>query len=146
MNTVLDVNKMICLFTGESIKLPRTMTKIFEVNDLAVASPETVSRRGMVYMEPVHLGFAPLIQTWQQAFADTYSTKLAKILSPTSMKFCNAITPAYREDLSEAPGLDTLDNQLVQRQPASCGSASSTSITQPSLLLPLQPAALSYSN
>jgi len=64
MNTVLDDNKMLCLVNGERIKLPDTITMLFEVNDLAQASPATVSRCGMVYLEPIHLGLDPIIETW----------------------------------------------------------------------------------
>eukprot|EP00899_Mesostigma_viride_P007437 jgi/Mesvir1/16695/Mv15092-RA.1 len=65
MNTVLDDNRTLCLPNGERIKLNGlTMRMLFEVEDLAVASPATVSRCGMVYVPPEEVGWRPFVKTW----------------------------------------------------------------------------------
>ncbi|XP_070836417.1 dynein axonemal heavy chain 6 [Chaetodon trifascialis] len=64
MNTVLDDNKMLCLANSERIKLSPSIHMVFEVQDLAVASPATVSRCGMVYIDPDELKWMPYVQTW----------------------------------------------------------------------------------
>jgi dynein heavy chain, axonemal len=64
MNTVLDDNMMLCLANGQRIKLRNEMRMLFEVQDLAVASPATVSRCGMVYLTTQQLGWIPFVQKW----------------------------------------------------------------------------------
>ncbi|XP_071833092.1 dynein axonemal heavy chain 6-like isoform X4 [Apostichopus japonicus] len=64
LNTTLDDSKLLCLANGERITLTTGMRLIFEVDNLSQASPATISRCAMVYLDPVDLGWRPFVKTW----------------------------------------------------------------------------------
>ena len=66
MNSVLDDSRRLCLPSSAIIVLNETITMMFEVEDLVHASPATVSRCGMVYMEPSAIGLMPHAKKWME--------------------------------------------------------------------------------
>ena len=70
MNTVLDDNKVLTLLNGDRISLPPQVGLVFEVEDLAVASPATVSRAGMIFVNLNDLGWRPYMQSWVDKIKD----------------------------------------------------------------------------
>ncbi|XP_078713472.1 dynein axonemal heavy chain 10 [Lampetra fluviatilis] len=67
MNSVMDDNKLLTLANGERIRLQNTCALLFEVGDLQYASPATVSRCGMVYVDPKNLEYQPYWQRWRNS-------------------------------------------------------------------------------
>jgi len=64
MNSVMDDNRLLTLANGERIRLQKHCAMLFEVFDLQYASPATISRCGMVYVDPKNLGYEPFWQRW----------------------------------------------------------------------------------
>ncbi|NXJ94967.1 DYH17 protein, partial [Corythaixoides concolor] len=64
LNTVMDDNKVLTLASNERIPLNPTMRLLFEISHLRTATPATVSRAGILYINPTDLGWNPIVSSW----------------------------------------------------------------------------------
>ena len=64
LNTVMDDNKILTLASNERIALTPEMKLLFEISNLKTATPATVSRAGILYINPGDLGWNPYVTSW----------------------------------------------------------------------------------
>ncbi|XP_015241536.1 PREDICTED: dynein heavy chain 11, axonemal-like isoform X3 [Cyprinodon variegatus] len=64
LNTVMDDNKVLTLASNERISLSTSMRLLFEISHLRAATPATVSRAGILYVNPQDLGWSSYAASW----------------------------------------------------------------------------------
>lgn len=89
----MDDNRLLTLANGERIRLQKHCAMLFEVGNLYYASPATVSRAGMVYVDPKNLEFDPY---WQRWIVTTFPDKLK---FSKQIETLNALYEKYVSDL-----------------------------------------------
>jgi len=111
LNTVLDDNKKLCLSSSAVINFTDRMMMLFEVEDLAVASPATVSRCGMVYMEP-NQNMRYLFDSWILLMHPALQEMLKNTLSTL---YDNHFVPAlkYLRERMKEP-IPTTNSNIIQ--------------------------------
>uniref|UniRef100_A0A3B3Y5N1 AAA+ ATPase domain-containing protein n=1 Tax=Poecilia mexicana TaxID=48701 RepID=A0A3B3Y5N1_9TELE len=64
LNTVMDDNKVLTLASNERISLSSSMRLLFEISHLRAATPATVSRAGILFVNPQDLGWSSYVASW----------------------------------------------------------------------------------
>ncbi|CAH2045643.1 unnamed protein product, partial [Iphiclides podalirius] len=75
LNTLMDDNKVLTLASNERIALTKSMRLLFEIATLRTATPATVSRAGILYINPQDLGWNPFVASWIETSRDDETEK-----------------------------------------------------------------------
>ena len=102
---------MLCLANGQRIKLKNEMRMLFEVQDLAVASPATVSRCGMVYMNLETVGWRACMTSWVNINLADWLPEARNYIIYLFEKYTEKGLAVIRKGLIEP--IPTLDMSLV---------------------------------
>ena len=100
MNSVLDDSMRLTLVNCDVIALTKNVRLLFEVDGLAVASPATVSRVGMVYLDMDELGWKPIVKSWLQSKKER-GKEFVDMLSESVFKFLDKVVTTKKLNCKE---------------------------------------------
>ena len=87
---------------------------MFEPIDMAVTSPATVSRVGMVYLQPHEMGWEHLFKSWKNELPKAFNEDQTKVLDNLVYTLVQPVIDHVRKDsVEEAP---TEDQNLIVSQ------------------------------
>jgi dynein heavy chain len=115
MNTVMDDNKVLTLVSNERVPLSDAMRMVFEINSLKNATPATVSRAGILFINETDVGWYPMVQTWAQAKEDkNLQSLLPKMFDENVPKFVEMVRKGFKEctPLYKLNKVETVMNML----------------------------------
>ena len=124
MNSVMDDNKILTLINGDRIPLTNSMSLVFETQDLRVASPATVSRAGMIYIDAVELHWSCYTTSWTNKkypeeeqkvfFKELIEKWIPKVLA---YKEKNCVEPIKISDFSSVVNFCHLFDSIEKSEP-----------------------------
>ena len=100
MNTVMDDNKLLTLVSNERIPLTPPMRLLFEIADLRNASPATVSRAGVIFVNEDDLGWQPFVNTWAETRSDeSQKATLLQLVNKYVPKVLMAVLKNFKQTI-----------------------------------------------
>jgi dynein heavy chain, axonemal len=112
LNTVMDDNKMLTLVSNERIALLDTMRLLFEIANLRNATPATVSRGGVLFINEQDVGWKPYMETWMEQFKNKYQDEHAH--SVFYLSFNQYLSETILEDIhSKTPIVPFVDLSYI---------------------------------
>lgn len=112
MNTVMDDNKVLTLVSNERIPLSDAMRMVFEINSLKNATPATVSRAGILYINESDIGWRPFMESWilKRELSGVDASGLEKTILPGLFeKYIDTTFDALRKGFKECVSLYLLN-------------------------------------
>ena len=85
-------------------QMSNKQSMIFETEDLEQASPATISRCGMIYMEPSELGWEPILTSYLATLETQFNSEQVSIAVISQPWRLNSIANRYLSQLSRNLG------------------------------------------
>jgi ABC-type dipeptide/oligopeptide/nickel transport system ATPase component len=97
LNTVMDDNKVLTLVSNERIPVTASMRLLFEISNLDNATPATVSRAGILYINQKDVGTKPFLDSWIEKHDDDKekSSLLALFNKYTTPEYLNEMVRSF---------------------------------------------------